>query len=207
MTPLRGGGLLALGLRIVLVGFTVVVARRLANRSNLTPASFRQRVVLNGFAALPLAMLLAAPSIWEHHFVFVLLPMLVLLPALREPWQFGAWGIAYVFMFLQPVYDVFPVSYTRLVALLLALLLFHSIATRAPNSEQNAACGPARFPFLSGLDWADLLAYARMRGATRFNGRRSPFAVERTSPVTPAARPLVGVVIATRDRPKMYTRR
>ena len=138
VTPLRAWqGPLSLGLRIVLLGFTLVVASRLANRSDLTPASFRQRVVLNGFAALPLAMLLAAPSIWEHHFVFVLLPMLVLLPALREPWQFGAWGIAYVFMFLQPVYDVFPVSYTRLSGLLLALVLFHSIATRAPEREQT----------------------------------------------------------------------
>jgi len=138
--PLRAWeNLVALGLRIGLVGFTLLTAARLVRRTRLTPAGGRRRVVLNGFAALPIGMLLAAPSIWEHHFVFVLLTMLVVLPALREPWQLVVWGLGYVFMFLQPVYDVFPLSYTRLFGLLLILVLLHSVATAAPGRTQPGA--------------------------------------------------------------------
>jgi hypothetical protein len=87
-TPLRTlEGPVASALRIVLVGFTLATAVRLAHRARLTPVVGRARVLLNGFVVLPIAMLLGAPSIWEHHFVFVLLTALVLLPALEKPWQ------------------------------------------------------------------------------------------------------------------------
>jgi hypothetical protein len=135
--PLRAAqSLIALGLRAALVGFTLLTAWRLADRACLTPVAGGRRIVLNGFVALPVGMLLGAPSIWEHHLVFVLLTMLVVLPALRDAGQLVAWGLGYVCMFLQPVYDVFPVSYTRLLGLVLALVLVHSVARLAPGRAQ-----------------------------------------------------------------------
>jgi alpha-1,2-mannosyltransferase len=128
----------AVGLRVVLAAVTLLATWRLVRGTSLTIAANRRRVLLGGFVGLPVGMLLAAPTIWEHHFVFVVLTVLVLLPALREAWEFVVWGLGYVFMFLQPVYDVFPVSYTRLAGLLFVLVLLHRVANRVAARGSSA---------------------------------------------------------------------
>jgi hypothetical protein len=132
-----GRDALALVLRGVLGVAVLMVYWRLARRRLVIDEDGDARVIATGFAILPLLMIAVSPSIWEHHFVFLILPMLVLASVLREPRDVCLYGLAYVFVFLFPVYDIYPVSYLRLIAILLLLALYARLARRHVEGEAS----------------------------------------------------------------------
>lgn len=69
------------------------------------------------FNALPLllfVMVFASPLVWEHHFVFLSLPFLLLIKKMQSAAEWIAYSFAYVFIFLCPTFDFFPLSFCRL---------------------------------------------------------------------------------------------
>jgi len=81
-------------------------------------------------------MLLVSPVTWEHHYVWAL-PLSVLSLAKFGPTQPARVGIAVLLMFGLPTFDVFPLSYHRLVGLLMLLRLH--IGQGVQRTEAEAA--------------------------------------------------------------------
>jgi hypothetical protein len=79
-------------------------------------------------------MLAVSPSIWTHHFVLLMLTMLVLASILRAPWEFWLFVYTYAFIFLIPVYDIYFVSYLRLLGLILLIVLVNGAAKRPTDA-------------------------------------------------------------------------
>jgi len=96
-------------------------------------ATASRRGILNGFALLPILMVAVAPSIWPHHLVFLMLPLLVVFTALRTQWDVYLYFTAYLSITLMPVFDIYPFSYLRLAAIVLLLVLLGRIASRTDD--------------------------------------------------------------------------
>jgi hypothetical protein len=126
----RGTRVLSLALRALFAGAFLEATRRLARRALLGAREPQERLVANGFALLPLAMLAVSPSIWEHHPVLLLLTLPVLAAALATPREAWLFLPAYGFLFWMPVFDIFPVSALRLLAFVLLLALLFVLARR-----------------------------------------------------------------------------
>jgi hypothetical protein len=127
---------LALSIRLIMALSVLLVYYRLNRRAPFGTGTGRDNVVLNSYAVLPVLMLAVSPSIWEHHFVFLMLTMLVLIAALRELWEAVLYCLAYLFIFLFPVFDIYPVSYLRLVGLMSVIVLLYGVAWRhAPETR------------------------------------------------------------------------
>jgi hypothetical protein len=91
--------------------------------------------LLQGYAGLPLLMLVVSPSLWSHHFVLLLLPVLVIGSRLREGWESWAFGVAYAWIVLSPTYQVYPLSSLRLLGLGLLTILMWVQVTRLADAE------------------------------------------------------------------------
>lgn len=90
--------------------------------------------VLNGFPALLVLMVFASPLVWEHHFVFLAVPFLVVIKKLDTPAAWTGYSFAYLLAFIMPTFDFYPWSYGRLIsAIILTVLLFR--ASRRPDAE------------------------------------------------------------------------
>lgn len=76
-------------------------------------------LLLNGFPLFLVVMVMAPPLVWPHHFVFLLLPILVTLRVAREKRTFELLLLIYGSLFLVPVFDVYPLSLHRLVSMVL----------------------------------------------------------------------------------------
>ncbi len=79
------------------------------------------RLLGHGADALALG-LLVSPSVWEHHYVLAM-PLIIWVVALRgrdRPWAVGS---AALLVLALPTFDVFPVSYHRIVGLVMLLVL------------------------------------------------------------------------------------
>jgi hypothetical protein len=66
--------------------------------------------------------LFVAPSAWEHHYVMAI-PLAIWLVAIYKkeiPWL-GVLGL--VFVFLLPVFNIFPFSYLRMLGVIILLWL------------------------------------------------------------------------------------
>jgi len=74
----------------------------------------RGNAVHNSYIPLLFLMTMLSPLVWEHHFVFVLLPVLVMLKKLDGPVDAALFGTAYFLIYLIPTFDVFPFSFNRL---------------------------------------------------------------------------------------------
>jgi hypothetical protein len=70
---------------------------------------------------LPL-MLLAAPTLWEHHFTLVMPFVLWAIPQIPKR-RMPLFGLIAAMIFAVPVFDLFPFSYHRIAGLLLLVLL------------------------------------------------------------------------------------
>ena len=71
--------------------------------------------ILNSLPPLLFVMVFASPLVWEHHFVFLSLPALLLLKKIRTSTEWVAYGFAYLLIMLIPAFDFFPLSFCRLV--------------------------------------------------------------------------------------------
>ncbi|HMB24254.1 MAG TPA: glycosyltransferase family 87 protein, partial [Anaerolineales bacterium] len=87
-------------------------------------------------AIIPLfvGMTLLSPLVWEHHALFLTLPFLLLLKKLESPAEWMSYGIAYLLVFLIPVFDYFPWSYGRLPGILFLLFLLWASRDRNDNT-------------------------------------------------------------------------
>jgi hypothetical protein len=83
-----------------------------------------------------LMMLLVSPLVWEHHYVLAIPPFLWgLINATRRRlfWILLGGGL----LFTIPVFDIYPLSYYRLVGMLIL-----TAATHQQISRKTAACEP-----------------------------------------------------------------
>ena len=119
------GPLRSLGMLVSLGVGAVVLAR------------MRSRADTDWLGSMSLAlMLLLSPVAWEHHYVWAL-PLSVLSLATFGQRRPARVGIAVLLMFGLPTFDVFPLSYHRLVGLLLLLQLH--IGQGVQRTEAEAA--------------------------------------------------------------------
>jgi hypothetical protein len=130
LRPWAGEKITAHALRLLLAIGILKPWYQLAQRGLFAEAPGGTRVILNSYVLLPVLMLAVSPSIWTHHFVLLMLTMLVLASILRAPWEFWLFGYTYVFIFLIPIYDIYLVSYLRLLGLILLIVLINGAATR-----------------------------------------------------------------------------
>ena len=80
------------------------------------------------------AMTLLSPLVWEHHAIFLTLPVLLLLKKLQSPADWVLYGAVYFLVFLTPIFDYFPWSYGRLVGMLILLGLLWKLRARTGNT-------------------------------------------------------------------------
>jgi SAM-dependent methyltransferase/uncharacterized membrane protein len=124
-------------------GFTLAVGALIRNairKGIFVARDAEDAVLLNG---LPLFMVLAvmtSPLVWEHHFVLMVLPVLVVLNCARGKRTVRLLLLVYGSLFLLPVFDVYPFSLHRLVSVLLyvyaTFLLFREDLAKPSVMEQ-----------------------------------------------------------------------
>ncbi len=90
--------------------------------------------LFNSILPLFVAMMLASPLIWEHHDIFIALPVLLLLKKLNSTVEWTWYGAAYLLLFLTPTFDYYPWSYGRLLGILILLALLWITRKRNDNS-------------------------------------------------------------------------
>jgi hypothetical protein len=117
-------------------GFRFYQRERAYSQSAKTPHidSIRQYGTFIDCSAL---MLMVSPSVWEHHFVLAL-PMAIWTIARmgpRKPWLVGTGA---VLLFVPPTFDIFPLSYHRLVGLLLLIAAYDPKSELGLDSPQVA---------------------------------------------------------------------
>lgn len=100
------------------------------------------------------AMTIASPRVWEHHWVFMLLPFCLLIARARGTQFFVPALLSYGLVFLVPTFDVFPLSYHHLAGLVwwaiiaVQLSAAHAIAseTAAVSDRPTPESGPLPAP-------------------------------------------------------------
>jgi hypothetical protein len=107
--------------KILLIGATILVMIEAARSRAFFAETGAASRLLNGIPPILVAMVLAAPVVWEHHGVFVALSFLVMLKRLDTPHEWLWFGFAYLLEFLLPTFDFFPWSFGRLAAPLIIL--------------------------------------------------------------------------------------
>jgi hypothetical protein len=101
----------------------VLLAARVLRRERLAPAGVGETLRQHGHAADALALgLIAAPIVWEHHYVLAL-PILAWAAGACAPERRVLLGAAALAMLAVPTFDVFPWSWHRLAGLVALLAL------------------------------------------------------------------------------------
>ena len=90
--------------------------------------------VLNALPLLLFVMVFASPLVWEHHFIFLSLPVFLLLKKMQTALEWVMYGFAYLFIFLSPTFDFFPFSFCRLIGAGLLFYLCMKVA-KYPNTH------------------------------------------------------------------------
>ena len=137
----KAGYLTALLKLAVLVGSLVLFFKSIGKKVFHRGESSRE-VVYNGYVVLIFPMLILSPLVWEHHWVFLILPFLVLLKTIRDDGGLVLYVLAYFLIFLIPTFDFYPFSYHRLLGLgLCYILLARSLQMKDNGGEwwDNAA--------------------------------------------------------------------
>ena len=91
-------------------------------------------LLLDSIVPLFVGMTLLSPLVWEHHAIFLTLPVLLLFKKLETPAEWIGYGAAYFLIFLLPVFDYFPWSYGRLLGMLILLALLWRVRDRTGNA-------------------------------------------------------------------------
>ena len=84
----------------------------------------KEEVVYNSFVVLPFLMMMLSPIVWEHHPVFVIPSFLIMLKRIDSVEKITMLGISYFLLFLMPTFDLYPVSYIRMLGVGLCYVLF-----------------------------------------------------------------------------------
>ncbi|MBC8273926.1 MAG: DUF2029 domain-containing protein [Chloroflexi bacterium] len=107
---------------VIKMGFVLWVSKLIwdvVRQGTFVTRDDKDALLLNGFPLFLVVMAMAPPLVWPHHFVFLLLPLLVTLKVAREKWTFKLLLLIYGSLFLVPVFDVYPLSLHRLVSMVL----------------------------------------------------------------------------------------
>jgi hypothetical protein len=147
---------LSASIRAILGVLVMIAGVRLGRRPAFSDGSPERRMVLTAYVVLPVFMLVVSPLVWEHHFVMWVLTMPVLASSLRHPHEWWMFVPAYIFLFLTPAYDIYPLSYLRLLGMLLIVALLHILSARHEDGE------PDLFRQLNA--WAQLMPGTARRG-------------------------------------------
>ncbi len=106
--------------------------------------------VSNFIVPLFIAMTIFSPLIWEHHNIFITLPVLLLLRKIESPAEWMWFGAIYLLEFLMPTFDYFPWSYGRLIGILILLALSWVTAPHSDSKYFSAFNNWAENTFRSG---------------------------------------------------------
>jgi hypothetical protein len=90
-------------------------------------------------------MAVISPRLWTHYCVVLTFPFLVLMRAIRGRREMVLYGISYVLLFLIPVFDLFPFSYHRLLAIVLLYRLYWIICRRGRDQRASLLDRVERF--------------------------------------------------------------
>jgi hypothetical protein len=104
-------------------------------------------LILAGYALLPFFMLVVSPSVWEHHYVLLLLSMPAIATLLRTAGEAWSFLLAYALIFVLPVVELYPYSYLPLVAVVWLTVLLWRLAFQngRPAAEWFAGGLSGRF--------------------------------------------------------------
>ena len=80
--------------------------------------------IYNSFVVLIFLMMMFSPVVWEHHPVFIIFPFLLMLKKISGPGELSIYLAAYYLIFLMPTFDFYPLSYNRLLGVVLCYVLF-----------------------------------------------------------------------------------
>ena len=123
-----------------------------AIRKKALVAHNRDAWLLNGLPLFLVVMVMFSPLIWPYHFVFLLLPVLVMLRMTCEKRTFKLLLLVYGSLFMIPVFDVFPLSSHRLIAVVLyfycANLIFKEDKGK-PTAVEQFIAGLKNYPVSS----------------------------------------------------------
>ena len=109
---------------------------RLWERHEDAPELPTTRLVIDGVLLwLPL-MTLLAPKVWEHHAIFVMPTLLVALTRLKGRQEQGWWLLAWVLIFWIPTFDVYLLSWHRVIGIQLGWLVAARVILRESPSPE-----------------------------------------------------------------------
>ena len=94
--------------------------------------------ILNGLPLSLLLMVYASPLVWEHHFVFLAVPFLLVLRKIATAPEWVAFGAAYVSVYWMPTFDFYPWSFCRLAGSAVLLVLALRLTLRGDASWLRA---------------------------------------------------------------------
>ena len=120
--------LLAKGATVIVTVFLCIRSRGFFSTGQSKPRLF------DSIIPLFVGMTLLSPLVWEHHAMFLTLPVLLLLNKLETSAEWIGYGAAYLLVFLTPTFDYFPWSYGRLVGILILLALLWKSRIRSGNT-------------------------------------------------------------------------
>lgn len=119
----------------IVKGFFTLSAIIVGLRSkSLFPQNEHGAKLHNAVIPFMYAMTIASPILWEHHGIFLTLPLLILLKTIQSPAEWILFSIAYFSIFLVPTFDFFPWSYTEFFGILIILGLLWFSNKRESNS-------------------------------------------------------------------------
>ena len=159
-------GLLKLLLLLGSLGIVRLAVRRRSFRVDRPPG---ESLVDNAYPVLLFPMTMLSPLVWEHHFVFVLLPFFLMLRKSSTPGDFVLLFSASFLIFLLPTFDAYPWSYHRLLGILLGYVLLYRLASR-----EGAAASPVFASFAALFRPLEEARKARPRGHLPRREHRPP---------------------------------
>lgn len=87
-------------------------------------------ILQNSLPLLLFVMVFLSPLVWEHHFVFLAVPFLLIIRKLQTSLQWVAYGFSYLCVYLMPTFDFYPWSFCRLFGAGVLFVLCIRLATQ-----------------------------------------------------------------------------
>jgi len=87
----------------------------------------------NSLPLLLFVMVFMSPLVWEHHFVFLSLPFLLIIRKLRTSLEWVAYGFSYLCVYLMPTFDFYPWSFCRLLGAGIVFVLCVRLSSRGDS--------------------------------------------------------------------------
>jgi len=112
-----------------------VLALSIKNKS-FFKGSLDNELIFNSYIVLIVLMMTLSPLIWEHHLIFLLMPMLILAKRISTLSQSIIYIALYILLFLIPTFDFYPLSYYRLLAVVVVFILFYRFSKKSESDPE-----------------------------------------------------------------------